>query len=437
MLHTVVDLFRRRYLALQCIALLLWLVLDVMGFGYGVIDGLLRRPLTSADGRGAIFGSAPPGPMRLTRSERAAVQQRLNSTFNGSPPKFVSLTDLKSHYTLKPNSLCDWRGANVAIDPMECNQLGSASPFFRALLGSMHPKTEMVMLEEVRNRKRDAVTIAFFAGLSGKPQILFDLSRVNAGNWDVSKGFVLKAYHGNGLTDLALGKPLGFGSRLFLVDDPGKMQRRRGMCAQPPCPAQLLLYGFDTSGGRQSSGQLASMNLVDVSITSDLEKRFDLFAALLGNSVSLPPAMPPEPFKVVRFAVTKFTTVHLDSKIDGLFGQGAAARVLYSPVAYHVAFGSVYGIAIDGKQFALWDGGAGYSSLGTDRFVFDIVDGGKINRLEGVASHAGVYALPYSGSARGMKTKLEVRKFTAQGDAPWSIFENFAEIFGPLRDGTR
>jgi hypothetical protein len=437
MLHTVVEFLRRRYVLLQCIAALFWLTLDVMGLGFGVIDGLLRRPLTSAEGRGAIFGSAPPGPVRLTRSERAIVQQRLSAAFNGSVPKYITLSDLKSHYTLKPHSLCDWRGANVASDPTECNQLGSATPFFQALLVSMHPRVEILMQEELRNSKGDTVTLAFIVGPAGKPQILFDLSRVNTGTWDVSKGFVLKAYHGNGLTDLTLGKPLGFGRHLYLIDDPGKMQRRRGMCAEPPCPAELLLYGFDYSGGRNSNGQLASSNLVDIAITNDLEKRFDLFAALLGSSVTLPPALPPEPFKVERFAVTKFNTMQLGRKIDGLFGPGAATRVLYSPVGYHVAFGTVYGIAIDGKLYTLWDGGSGYASLGTDRFVFDVIDGGKVTRLEGVASQAGVYALPYSGSVRGTKPKLEVRKFTAQGDAPWSSFENFAEVFGSLRDGVR
>ena len=440
MLNALLELLRRRYFAFQMVAVAIWIVLELSGYGFGVLDGIFRRPLTNADKSGIgnlLSGAPPPGPIRLSRPERAALQERLMTRFAGVPPKHVQLSDLKSMYVLKSGSWCDWRGSNVASDPKECNQLKETTPLFQALLASMHPKTEALMLEEVRGYKGDAIKIAFFLGRSGKPQILFDLSRVNGANWNHAKGYILKAYHGGGLTELSLGKELSNGDRLCLIDDPGQLQRRRGMCGEVTCPALLLLYGVDHQGYRDTEGKLATQNLVDLSIGSDLEKRFDLFAALIGQKVTVPPALPPVAFQQERFGVTKFETVHLDRKLDALFGEGAAARVVYSPVAYRVAFGTVLGITLDGKLYTLWNGGPGYPSLGTDRFVFDIIDNGKTRRLDNVKDSGGVYALAFSGSTAGMNARLEVRKFTVQAGAAWSEFSDFADVFKALREPTR
>lgn len=440
MVHALLEILRRRYLILQALALVLWLVLDIAGYGFGFIDALLRRPMTNADAGGisTLFGNSPPaGPVRLSRNDRTALQQRLRTKFGETPPKHVQLADLKSMYSLKQRSLCDWRGSNVAADPKECNQLANATPLFRALLSAMHPKTEVLMLEQLRGYRGDPIAIAFFVGRAGRPQILFDLSRVNTNHWATAKGFQLKAYHGKGLTDLPLGKELSVGHGLFLIDDPGHLERRRGMCGTPTCPAEFLLYGIDHQNLRDTAGKPVTQNLVDIAITGDIEKRFDLFSALLDASIALPAPLPAQPYQVERFAVTKFNTVHLGRKIDAIFGPGASARVLYSPVGYRVAFGSVFGISLDGQLFTLWDGGTGYASLGTDRFVFDILERGKSRRLGDVKSQAGLYALPYSGFPADGKMTLEVRKLTAQADAPWSTFESFTDLFGPLRNAPR
>ena len=436
MLNALLELLRRRYIAFQMVAVAIWLALELSGYGFGVLDGIFRRPLTNADRSGIgnlLSGAPPPGPVRLSRAERSALQQRLTASFAGAPPKHVQLSELKSMYVLKPGSWCDWRGSNVASDPKECNQLKATTPLFQALLASMHPKTEALMLEELRGHKGDAITIAFFLGRSGKPQILFDLSRVSGEKWNHAKGYTLKAYHGGGLTELSLGKELSSGDRLFLIDDPGRLQRRRGMCGEATCPALLLIYGVDHQGYRDTEGKLATQNLVDITIGGDLERRFDLFATLIGQKVTVPPVLPPVSFQPERFGVTKFETVHLDRKMDALFGAGAASRVIYSPVAYRVAFGTVLGITLDGKHYTLWNGGTGYASLGTDRFVFDIVENGKTRRLDGVKGSGGVYALPYSGTAASVNARLEVRKFTDQSGKPWSDFSDFGAVFEPLR----
>ena len=436
MLNALLELLRRRYVGLQMLAVFIWFGLELSGYGFGILDGMFRRPLTNADKSGLgnlLAGAPPPGPIRLSRTERAALHERMTKLFASTPPKHVQLSDLKSMYQLKSGSWCDWRGSNVASDPKECNQLKEATPLFHALLSSMHPKTEGLMLEEIKGFKGDMIAVAFFIGRSGKPQILFDLSGVRGDQWNHAKGYVLKAYHGTSLTELTLGKELSGGNRIFLIDDPGRLAHRPGNCGAAPCPALLLLYGFDHEGYRDTEGRLSTANLATIQIGPDLDKRFELFAALVDQQVKVPNALPPEPYKQERFGVTKFETVHLDRKIDGIFGAGASARAIYSPVAYRVAFGTVLGITLDGKLYTLWNGGPGYTSLGTDRFVFDVIENGKTRRIDDVKSDSGVYALPYSGPASGTSARLEVRKFTAQSDKAWSDFSDFPMIFAPLR----
>lgn len=431
MLMGIFNLFRRSYLLLQAVAVIVWLGVELAGYGFGLLDGLLQRRLTNADaprGIGGLVSRAPPGPVRLSREERAALQTRLRAIFGDQMPKLTALSDLRSMYELKSGSLCDWRGSNVASDASECNRLTRTTQFFQALLAAMHPKTETLMLEEISGRKGDSVLVAFFLGSNGKPQILLDLSRLDTGKWDTSKGFKLKAYHGGGLSEIALGEPVNRDARLYRIDDPGKMARRRTDCHQIHCTALLLLYGYDHRGYRNTEGVLVTDNLADIAITPDLERRFDLYAALLGTNLSAPATVAPVPYKIERFGVTQFETLHLARKLETLFGADAARRVLYSPYGYDVAFGKVFGITLDGALYTLWDGGTGHARLGTDRMVFDIIEGTTRRRLDNVRSAGGVYLLPYSGAA-----PIEVRKFIAQDGAPWSNFGAFPELFAPLR----
>lgn len=427
----IFNLFRRSYLLLQGVAIMVWLGLELAGYGFGLLDGVLGRRLTNAEaprGIGGLLSRAPPGPVRLTRGEREALDSRMSAAFGSKPPRHTALSELRSMYDVKSGSLCDWRGSNVASDTAECNRLTRTTPFFQALLEAMHPKTETLMLEEITGHKGDKVRIAFFLGTDGKPRILFDLSRINTGKWDPAKGFKLKAYHGGGLSEIALGEPIDRDGRVFRIDDLGRLTRRRAECAQAHCMALLLLYGYDYQGYRNTEGQLSTSNLADISITPDLERRFDFFAVALGTAMPTPTTVAPVPYKIERFGVTRFETVHLERELAALLGVDAGKRVLYSPYGYDVAFGRVFGIAIDGMHYAVWDGGPGYASLGTDRLVFDVIAGGKRRRLDNVRSAGGVYLLPYSGPAG-----IEVRKFIAQDGKPWSSFESFTELFAPLR----
>lgn len=436
----MLDLFRkpliRGYVWAQIVVLLLLLVLEVAGYGVGLFDGILARRLTDADpvrGIGGLLRHAPPGPVRLTRGERDATKALIAAAFGATPPIYSELSELRWMYEPRPGSLCDIRGSNVASDPAECNRLASTTPFFAALLDAMHPKTEALFLEEVKGYKGNTVLAAFFVGRSGKPQILFDFSRQAAGQWDLSKGFKLKIHHGGGVTDVSLSHSLSASAPLYQIDDPGVLQRRRGQCGEQQCPAVLHLYGHLPQPARNSVGVDIPANLADVKIDERLERRFDFFAALLGTQPALPAPLPPEPFKIERFGVTKFRTTKLDRAVDALFGQGTRNRVLYSPVGYDVAFGAVYGVKIGDTVFLIWDGGDSFPSLGTDRFVFDLIQGGKPRRLANVNCHGVVCFLPYALEADGASSKLEVRKFIDQSGKPWSEFSEFAALFEPLR----
>ena len=139
------GLFRRRYLLLQATALLLWLALEIAGYGTGALHSLLHRPLTNAAGSRLVdlfTGAPPPGPMRLSRSERDRQARRIEAAFGGNPPKHDTLGDLRFLYQPKKGSLCDWRPSNVAADPKECNELASATPLFLSLLAHVHPKSD-------------------------------------------------------------------------------------------------------------------------------------------------------------------------------------------------------------------------------------------------------------------------------------------------------
>jgi hypothetical protein len=435
MARFIFDLLRRRFILFQILALLFWLGLELAGYGFGALDGLMQRRLTNADQStiGTWIAGAPPGPVRLSRAERSDVEARIKQIFGVDPPKHVRLSELEWMYELKPGSFCRWRGSNVETDPKECNRLARTVPIFQALLEAMHPKTETLMLEEVTGFKSDKITVAFFVGRSGKGKILFDLSRVSTSNWDYGKGFKLKAYHAGGLTDLPLGKAQSVGSGLFLIDDPGPLGPRPGACGKSLCPSLLLLYGHDFQGYRNSEGQLSTHNLATIEIGAHLQRRYDLYAALMGKAnAPVAAVLPQEAYKQTRFAVTQFQTKHLERAIEALFGAGAKDRVVYAPSGYDVAFARVSAIRHEGKLFLLWDGGTPYSSLGTDRFVFDVIETGKRRRLDGVTASGGVHLIPFAALGTDTKRRLEVRKFIEQGGKVWSEVSEIDALVAPL-----
>ncbi len=63
----IFNLFRRSYLLLQVVAIMVWLGLELAGYGFGLLDGVLGRRLTNAEApRIAVTRPARPGAA-LTR----------------------------------------------------------------------------------------------------------------------------------------------------------------------------------------------------------------------------------------------------------------------------------------------------------------------------------------------------------------------------------
>ena len=432
MVQFIQGLFRRRYFLLQATALLLWLVLEFADYGTGALYALMHRPLTNAAGsrlNDLIAGAPPPGPMRLSRGERERQAQRIAAAFGGNPPKHDTLGDLRYLYQTKKGSLCDWRPSNVAADPKECNDLADASPLFLKLLARVHPKFETLYLREVTGNKGERVVFAFFVGTNDKPQILVDLSRASSLNWNTGKGFVLKAYSGDGLGEIALGKPID-GNAMFVVDDPGALPRRDRSCAVPACLARLLVYGYKL-GTVDSLGRPVTDNLAEISLDEPLEQRFKLFAAIRGEVYAAAPVANLDmAFKPDKFSVTVFEMARLKRKLDAAMGAGTTDRARFSPYGYHVAFGTVFGFALDGKLYTIWDGGTPYKSLGTDAMVFHIGQGSSSRAIDGVRSADGVHVLAYPGNTTPDKrTSLVVRKAIEPTGKPWSEFADFPVLF--------
>jgi hypothetical protein len=105
---------------------------------------------------------------------------------------------------------------------------------------------------------------------------------------------------------------------------------------------------------------------------------------------------------------------------------------VFSPFGFHVAFGSVYGILLDGRLYTIWDGGAPHASLGTDKFVFHIRAARKLTEITGVRSSRGVHIIPFPVGATTGQVTLTVHKFIEQQGEPWSEFSDFEAVFTRL-----
>lgn len=436
MIASIVALLQRRYLTAQLVVISLWVILEISGYGFNVLQSIFVRSMTDATGfrLNDIWNGAPPrGPRRLTREERVSLSGRLNAAFPTGLRKARMLSDMEWAYELDGGELCRWRGRNIAVEPHGCNRVRSARPWFLALLRTMHPSSESFLMDEVHGARGDVVRMFFFVGVTGTPKILVDLTEVTAG-WNLAKGFVLKAEHGRSLTELSLGRPLsGVGGTLYVIDDPGALERRLWMCGSARCPAAFHLYGVPQSSAKTGLGEAVEANIAEVSLTDELEQRHQFHAVVMGRAFEPAAAVPEQAFKPEAFAVTTFDTVHLDRKIEAILGQGARNEVTYSSIGVRVAFGSMFGMSYRGALYTLFDGGPGYMSLGTDRFVFDVVADGHKRRLDDVRSASGLYLLPFSGSSAAKSAKVEVRKFTAQTGQPWSELTDFHRVFQPLR----
>ncbi len=102
-------------------------------------------------------------------------------------------------------------------------------------------------------------------------------------------------------------------------------------------------------------------------------------------------------------------------------GVGTTDRARFSPYGYRVAFGTVFGFALDGKHYPIWDGGTSYKSLGPDTMVFHIEQHSSSRAVGGVLSADGVYVLPYPGNSTGEKSaRLVIHKANEPTDKHWS-----------------
>jgi hypothetical protein len=446
MLSRIGTALLRGYIGWQIFALVIWIGVEIAGYGFGVVDALFRRPLTNANGTRPLdwlTGGPPLGPVRLSKAEQKAVSDRLSAAFGGTVPKHEELAQMRSFYKLKPGTMCDWRNiGNIAADPQECNKLASSDLFFLALLQNMHPKTQHLFWREIPASSGGHIQVAFFTGLKGKPQILFDFSRIASGKFDLSRGFQSLVHHGRGATDIDLGTALDMGKgRLHLIDDTGTFQRRTLDCDRPACLARIHLYAILTDT-TDSMGRPTRNNLADVGLDPDLEQRFKFYSVLKGETVpSVPPVGKIETkYKVTDFAVSDFQLVHIKEPFSAAMGLGAFERATFAPVGYHVAFGTVFGVRLDGKLYTVFQPAISHTGLGTDRFVFKAVNGRDSTVIDGVKSARDVHVLPYPGSAAPKSgTRLTINKAIAPNGRSdgrdWSEFESFDKLFAALASG--
>ena len=191
MIVRIFGALREHYIGLQIWALVIYLVVDACGFGLGIFNHIVNRPLANT-GKfhiGNLFVGAPPtGPIRLTHTERTAAKARIATAFGGAPPKTTQLAEMLWFYRPK-NVLCIWKPDNIAMEAKDCNELANAHPFFLTLLGAMHPKSEWLLYQSTTGYKGDNIAAAFFPGKNGKPKILIDLTGVNGARWNRSLGF--------------------------------------------------------------------------------------------------------------------------------------------------------------------------------------------------------------------------------------------------------
>lgn len=437
MWSAITGLFRRRYVGLQIAAVLLWLALELVGYGVGLLSFLTRRGVTDAAPPGLrdLVDRPPPGPMRLDPAAQKALAARLAAAFPDGVPAHMELKELRQHYVLESGALCESRrGITVAGDGRDCNRIRSSSPFFTALLKAMHPRTQHLILRETAARPGGRARAAFFVGTDETPRILLDLSGVASEHWDFAKGFRLLASHGGGIgaTELKLGEPVAIGERLFLIADPGQF-RRTGMCPPPGCPAQLIIKGFDAEGTEDLLGKPVAKTIAEIVLDEVLERRFRFYDALRGR----PAAPPPQPrletrYAPVPFAVTTYTVRLMRTEIERAVA-GSIAELVFAPIGFHVAFGTVIAFRKGDAIFIAWDGGAPYASIGTDRMLVRYRIGGRLIEPQTRHGGRGVYVVPGEPCLpQPAACELVVHKAIAPDDPPWSGLDDVAPLLRPL-----
>lgn len=434
MIQSILAALRGKIIAIQVWALVIYLVLDAFGLGLGILKHIFNRPLTST-GKfhigNLIVGAPPPGPNRLSNVERAKVAERIRAAFDGAPPEYKLLADLNGHYVLKDQAMCFFTSEAIARRPEDCNALASASRFYMELLRAMHPNTEVLLYATTTGYKGDSVAAAFFPDKAGKPKILIDLSRVSDSRWNTGLGYKMKLYTGAGVAEVPL-RQAERASGVYLIDDPGALARRDKSCERSACFARLLLYAYDHQGFRNAAtGVLSTNNLADIEINTHIEKRFALFAAALDKSVAAPKVAFDMSYKPEKAAITTWHRTHLQRDLDAALGAGTTSRALFSPMGYHVAFGTVIAFSLDGRHHLIWDGGTPRPSLGSDNFVFHWKSGNALEPVTPLGHSGGVWVLPLPPQHL-KKPTLIVHKAIQPTGKPWSWFSDFEAVIEPL-----
>ena len=210
------------------------------------------------------------------------------------------------------------------------------------------------------------------------------------------------------------------------------MSRRDATCEQPACFARLLIYGYNFEGFRTAATkELSTDNLADIVVDTNIEKRFALYAAILGKPLAAPKVKLDQSYKPERTAITNYHTVHLKRDLDAAMGAGATARALFSPMGYLVPFAKIIAFRLDGKQYLIWDGGTPYPSLGTDAFVFHWKRGNTLEPVTPIGHSGGVWVLPLPPPQAKMPM-LIVHKSIQPTGKPWSWFSDYNAVLAPL-----
>lgn len=134
-------------------------------------------------------------------------------------------------------------------------------------------------------------------------------------------------------------------------------------------------------------------------------------------------------FQVEKTGVTKWDVLGMTKSIDALMGAGTTARAVFSPVAYFVAMGKVYGFRLDGKLYTVWDGS---TTSAKDRFIFKLVAGGSAKVIDGVPGIDSLHVVPVPTPSMARGTSLTVHWTGRPEGKPWSEFEDFETLFKPL-----
>lgn len=319
-------------------AIAAWAGLEASGKGTGVLKWLFYPPLTrDADFHPLdIVGARPKGPVRLTQSEAAAVEARLEKAYGARVPKHVRTSEMRVFYELAPDAYC----TRERVDFAGCNKIERMNPFFAAVLAAMHPETEHLLWLPVQTDaggpgRGEIVTMAMFLGTDETVKIALDLGRIKRSA--EFKTYTVRASDSSGLRDLAARE--GEGGAL-IVDDPGPLKTRRYS------GGKIMVYG---GANPPANAILGVMN------EGEFVARHRFFSAVLGRLVGGVDASVPGPAFVAGFVpsdepVHEGTAAAIRAAMTDSLGAARAAGVKFGRMSVIGGDGTFYGVVVDGAR---------------------------------------------------------------------------------------